>query len=443
MFSKTLTIIILTISLNSLKSWDDYADQNLEELFSTLENPKEIETLKNCQSIKNFMKSLKNNENLILSFREHKNEDIAQKTFFDLKNEFIQKKLKNVITSKKVELENLFINLNALNLENPNIDLDTEIKMEPQNLEKRGSLLKHMNSITEIIPTQPEDRLGKEKRFSPDFQKLGKIFSSLTFIRNYNQEEDFVCYRIDQISLLIFQMVHLRYIKHHEDLRNLLKGFLNAFFVHLEDKLEKKVFFNLFRSFYSFHLHLFLRFDQEFTNQIMFLLANLRDEKNVEMLVDDFINVYLNVIDDLDKFTHENNRRFQKDLENMEKDVKKYSGESLILGIMYGIGKLEALFEFPGLDLIKFMLRNHIGNLHSKLETILRNNLIEKKKEFIDDLKFHINKHNFAVKSVDILNIYNLIKKTEAGKENKVFCDTIDMSEYFVNQDFEEGNLLI
>ena len=443
MFKQILSIIILTLTINSLKSWDDYKDINMEEHLLTLTNQREKETLKNCQAVKNFINSIKENEKLILSYRENKNENVVTKNFFDLKNKVVYKKLEKVIISKKIELENLFMNLNALNLENSELEQNLEIKMKPLDLLKKGSFLKHLNSFTQIVKDEPESRLGKEKRFSQNYEKLGRMFSSLMFINNYNGTDDFICYRVDQISLVIFEMAHLRYIKHHEDLKNLLKGFLEAFFEHFPNKKEKKIFHNLFRSFYSFHLHLFLRFNQNLTNTLMELLSNLRDQHNKDLLINDFINVYLKIADDLDQFSFNTDRKYQKNLDLAKQDAKKFGGETLIFGILYALGKLEALLEFPGVDVVKYLLRDQIGALHRKLENILRKNLKDKKPEFIEQMNFNIANHNFNISSVDIVNIFKLIKQAENGRENVVFADAVDMSDYFINRDFEEDNFIL
>merc|ERR1711976_702901 len=121
----------------------------------------------------------------------------------------------------------------------PNLDTITYITKD---FSRKGSLLNHMNSLTDNFAFDIKPNLNNYNRYNKNFYKLGNKFSELLFKSNYdNNNNDFVCYRPDQISLIIFQMVYFRYIKHHEDLKNLLNGFLQSFFINHNNEKEKNI----------------------------------------------------------------------------------------------------------------------------------------------------------------------------------------------------------
>ena len=143
------------------------------------------------------------------------------------------------------------------------------------------------NSINDDFEYDLKAKLGANEKYSANFKKFGNTLGRMMFVTEFNLVDDFLCLRMDQVSLLMFQMAYLRYIKHQKNLKDMLTGFLDSFFRHSSNIKEQKVYFNLFRSFYSFHLHLFLRLDQKLINQMMILLSDLKEKNNRLILIED------------------------------------------------------------------------------------------------------------------------------------------------------------
>ena len=257
------------------------------------------------------------------------------------------------------------------------------------------------------------------------------------FVRNFNpKNEDFVCLRVDQISILIFQMVYLRYLKHHADLEELIYGFLEAFFVAKKDLYQQRIYFNLFRSFYSFHFHLFLKFDQDFINNLIFLLADLRDKNNREFLIRDFYKLYSRIIKDIDDFNLGKNRKYKQDIELALKDIDEIAKDTSIFILMYAVHKVEGLIKLiPVGDILAELLQGKISKLNDKIKNSVNGFLNEKENEFIDKFNFSLDNKNYNVSTVDIANMYQMIKQNANDNDDCVICDNISLTDYFVNID--------
>ena len=428
MFINYSTFLFLIITpLLTIKTWDDFKNYTEEQFeaeasASGLSTKEEYPPYK-CSLVRDFIVSLKEFDKYYTAFQKKQKSESAEFSVTKHFTSFWQymksrdEDFENyeVLVQKKNAFEHILIKLGAINqediIENPEFE-KVPTKKEEMYININHDL-KHMDDSN--IKTYHEHILQKS-----NFYIFGKELNKLMFVQNKEDDyKNFVCYSVPEISTLIFEIIYLRYITDKEGLKLFLKGFLENFF-DTDNKIDKAIYYKLFKSFYAYHLQIILDLDEDIIFKSFQQFRKLQNKETRDFINDDFINLYDLLKDSIYAY-HVNVAEKKKVSEIFSHEIKLLMVESSMFALIYGLGLAkQPLFTqmgFTGAYFVKLKIReverkivgsikkyfHHVRNkyvttIKTEIENIEKNEKKIKKKqktikEIYDD--FHDNLNTF------------------------------------------------